>query len=74
MIKAIGFILKQERERRGYYQSKVAEDIGITRAHLSNIENGKNEAYGIKLLIKLSFYYNTKLSKIIERAEFIIEN
>jgi len=32
--------IKQRRVRRGLTQAKVARQIGITRSHLANVENG----------------------------------
>ena len=61
--------LRQERERRGWTQSEVAERIGSTRVNISRWENG---------IIVPGPYYRQKLSdlfgKSIQELGFIPEN
>lgn len=69
IIKGIGKVFQNERKEAKLFQQKVADDIGIARAHLSKIENGKREHTSISTLIKLSDYYDMKLSEVIEKAQ-----
>ncbi|CAC7012151.1 MULTISPECIES: helix-turn-helix domain-containing protein [Staphylococcus] len=68
-MRGIGKILQDERKTRNLKQQKVADDLGIARAHLSKIENAKREHTSISTLIRLSDYYNMKLSEVIEKAK-----
>lgn len=45
-------------------QVELAEKLGITQAHLSDLENGKAEA-SIKLLIRLSSLFDVSLDYLI---------
>ena len=69
VVRGIGKILQDERKTRNLKQQKVADDLGIARAHLSKIENAKREHTSISTLIRLSDYYNMKLSEVIEKAK-----
>lgn len=69
VLKGIGKILQDERKSRKLKQQKVADDLGIARSHLSKIENAKREHTSISTLIRLSDYYDMKLSEVIEKAK-----
>lgn len=73
VVGGIGKILQDERKNRDLRQQKVADDLGIARAHLSKIENAKREHTSISTLIRLSDYYDMKLSEVIEKAKLYSE-
>ena len=51
-IKTIGNKIRLMRVSKGLSQQSLAEEIGITQAHISNIENGRCNAT-IDVLLKL---------------------
>lgn len=73
MFKSLGSELRKQREQRGIHQEDAAKIIGITRAHLSNIERGEKTSYSVKVVIMLCDVYNIKTSDIFKRAEESID-
>ena len=61
--------LKAIRKKKGYNQLKVAMDLSISREALSFYENGKRNP-DIKMLCKLSDYYNVSIDYLIRGKEF----
>lgn len=51
-MKTIGSNVKAMRLKFGWYQEDLAEKVGCSQAHISNIENGKY--LSIELLFKMS--------------------
>lgn len=61
--------LREIRKRRGYSQLKVAMDLSISREALSYYESGKRNP-DIKMLIRLSDYFNVSIHYLITGKEF----
>ena len=61
--------LKQIRKERKLNQLKVALDLNISREALSHYENGKREP-SLKMLIKMSEYFNVSIDYLITGKEF----
>ena len=61
-------ILKEIRKENGFSQKEVADKIGISRATLSKIENGKQDLSSVQLF-KLSRLYDIDPYKLMEVEE-----
>ena len=61
--------LRQIRKEKGLTQLKVAMDLNISREALSHYENGKREP-DIKMLTKMSEYFNVSIDYLISGKEF----
>ena len=57
----IGRRLKHLRQEKSFSQEYVAEEVKISRDHLSNLENGKYPI-NIKTLYKLAEFYEVDLN------------
>jgi transcriptional regulator with XRE-family HTH domain len=55
--KRTGRNLKELREKRGWLQGEAAEKLGISRSHLSTVENGKR-GMSLQLIKKIIDVYN----------------
>lgn len=64
----IGEILKQERQNKGYSQSKLADRIGYSRNCIANWESGRR-TISIYELIKVCNVLNIDAYKIIKIIE-----
>ena len=54
--KTIGINIKIKRIRQGISQAKLAKLLGVSAAHLCNIENGKVKI-SLKMLYKLTGFF-----------------
>jgi len=59
---------KKLRMERGWLQREAAEKIGVTRAHLSALENGKRDI-STKMITSLIRTFNVKLENFIIKGE-----
>lgn len=59
------FRIKQERERAGLKQQELADIVGITREHLSAVENHHKEP-STRLLQKIAKALNIPFKNLIE--------
>ena len=57
-------IVKEERERQGLSQEKLAEKSGVSRTIISELENGKTEVITNVSLEKISKALNKKVVDI----------
>lgn len=48
-MKIIGRNCKAFRERLGYFQQDVADDLGYSKENISSFENGRNDNYKVLL-------------------------
>ena len=62
--------LKEIRKKKKLNQQKVAYDLFISREALSHYENGKRNP-DLKMLVKLSDYYNVSIDYLITGKDFI---
>ncbi len=62
--------LKEIRKKKKLNQQKVAFDLFISREALSHYENGKRNP-DLKMLVKLSDYYNVSIDYLITGKDFI---
>lgn len=69
ILKAICKELKMIRAYKEYPQEKVASEMNITRAFLSNLENGRIDQFKFITVIELCDYYNVTLSELITRTK-----
>lgn len=56
--------LKNLREQHHYTKTQIALYIGVTERTYSNYESGKTKI-PLKMLIKLSYYYNTSVDYLV---------
>ena len=68
--KQIGIRIKAIREEIGFSQLQLAENLGLRREAISNIENGKRKA-NIEELSKISKIFNISLDAIINASKDI---
>lgn len=63
-----GKVLKKKRVRRGFSQEKLAIDSNLTRAYISQLENGKRDP-SFFTIIKISKALKLKPSIFIDEIE-----
>lgn len=51
------------RKQKGFTQTKLAELVGVSKFHISRIENGKSSP-SVKLLIKIADVLNVSLDDL----------
>lgn len=56
--------LKQLRLNKGKSLQEVADDIGVSKGHLWDLESGNSSNPSADLLDKLSRYYNTSIATL----------
>jgi putative transcriptional regulator len=66
-----GTKLKQAREKAGLTPTQVAETIGITRAHLSHLENDKRQPSN-RLADELAALYGVRIFDLLKAPERIL--
>lgn len=62
--KTIGINIKIKRIRQGVSQAKLARILGVSAAHLCNIENGKVKL-SLKMLYKLTGFFECSLDDLL---------
>ena len=62
--KTIGINIKIKRKRQGISQAKLAKLLGVSAAHLCNIENGKVKI-SLKMLYKLTGFFKCSLDDLL---------
>lgn len=62
--KTIGINIKIKRIRQGISQAKLAKLLGVSAAHLCNIENGKVKI-SLKMLHKLTGFFKCSLDDLL---------
>lgn len=62
--KTIGINIKIKRIRQGISQAKLAKLLGVSAAHLCNIENGKAKI-SLKMLYKLTGFFKCSLDDLL---------
>ena len=62
--KTIGINIKIKRIRQGISQAKLAKLLGVSAAHLCNIENGKVKI-SLKMLSKLTGFFKCSLDDLL---------
>ena len=62
--KTIGINIKIKRIRQGISQAKLAKLLGVSAAHLCNIENGKVKII-LKMLYKLTGFFKCSLDDLL---------
>lgn len=67
--RSFGAVLKEVREIRGITQEDLALLVGMSRAHVSDLERGVHEI-GLELLIKLSEALKIDPSKLLSWVEY----
>ncbi|MDE9962302.1 helix-turn-helix transcriptional regulator [Staphylococcus pseudintermedius] len=60
--------LREIRKELGYSQEDVKKKTGVTKAYLSQVENGKREQVSLSLVYQLSEYYQVPIEDIITRV------
>jgi len=53
MMKSIGQSIREERKKRGMTQARIAEILGMSRATISQVENGSVQDIGIRKVIRI---------------------
>lgn len=67
-IKNLSIVLYRYRVEHETPRKQLAVEIGLSLNSITSIENGKTIP-SLQTLYKYSKYYNTTISRIIERAE-----
>ena len=62
--KTIGINIKIKRIRQGISQAKLAKLLGVSAAHLCNIESGKVKI-SLKMLCKLTGFFKCSLDDLL---------
>ena len=62
--KTIGINIKIKRIRQGISQAKLAKLLGVSAAHLCNIEKGKVKI-SLKMLYKLTGFFKCSLDDLL---------
>jgi transcriptional regulator with XRE-family HTH domain len=61
MLFEIGEEIRKERKRRKISQDKMAKDLEMSRATISQIESGTVQEIGVRKLIRILEYLNLEL-------------
>lgn len=61
MLFSIGEEIRKERKRRKISQQTLAEDLGMSRATISQIESGTVQEIGVRKLIRILDYLGLEL-------------
>lgn len=61
MLFDIGEEIRKERKRRKVSQEKMAKDLEMSRATISQIESGTVQEIGVRKLIRILEYLNLEL-------------
>jgi transcriptional regulator with XRE-family HTH domain len=61
MLFEIGEEIRKERKRRKISQEKMAKDLEMSRATISQIESGTVQEIGVRKLIRILEYLNLEL-------------
>ena len=61
MLFEIGGEIRKERKRRKISQEKMAKDLVMSRATISQIESGTVQEIGVRKLIRILEYLNLEL-------------
>ena len=61
MLFEIGEQIKKERKRQNISQEKLAHDLGMSRATISQIESGTVQEIGVRKLVKILDYLGLEL-------------
>lgn len=64
----IGFALRQRREQLSLTQEEVVEELDITQAYLSQLENGERNP-SLQLLCQAAQLYDISLATLFRNAE-----
>lgn len=64
MIEVI-YKIKEYRLEKGYTLQQLADDVGISRVYMGQIENGKVDNIGTKLLISIAKCLDKKIEDIL---------
>ena len=68
--KTIGINIKIKRIRQGISQAKLAKLLGVSAAHLCNIENGKVKIPAADLAVLAGFYQKSINEFYVERLDY----
>ena len=63
--KKIGLAIKMQRIIKGIGQTELAEYLGISQTHLSNVENGRC-MLSLKQLLKIKDFFKCTLDEIVD--------
>lgn len=62
--KVIGINIKIRRIRQGISQARMVKNLGVSAAHLCNVENGKVKI-SLKMLYKLTGFFKCSLDDLL---------
>jgi len=57
--------IKELRLKKGVSLQEMADAIGISKAHLWDLESGKSKNPSMELLMKISAYFNVSISSLV---------
>lgn len=61
MLFAIGIEIKKERKRQKISQEKLAQELGMSRTTISQIESGVVQEIGVRKLVRILDYLGLEL-------------
>lgn len=62
---ALGARLKQLRMKNGLSLQQVADAVGVSKAHIWDLETGKSANPGMELLTALAAHYETSVATLV---------
>ncbi len=68
LVRAIGKVVRAERERRHWSQEDLADKSGLDRTYLSGVERGER-CPNLRTLLRVAEALDIPLSKIVLAAE-----
>src|SRR5438132_798339 len=73
LVREMGAVMKFQRHRLGLTQAEVAEQVGISSGHLSQVEVGK-KVPSLELLVKLTLCLKITIQNLINAATTLTED
>jgi len=69
----VGATIRQTREQHSMKQKELAEKLGTTATHLSDIERGKKKA-SVEMLVKISNVLDTPVDNLLKGTPWICKS
>jgi transcriptional regulator with XRE-family HTH domain len=70
IIRALGKVLRAERERQGWSQEELCDRAGMDRTYLSGVERGARSP-NLRAVVRIAEALGVPLSKLVLAAEAI---
>ena len=73
LVKEMGAVIRFQRHRLGMTQEQLADAVGISNSHLSQVESGK-KVPSLELLVKLTLALKMTVQQLINAATTLTES